>query len=354
MIELWTLAIALVTALACALSGSFLVLKREALVSEGLAHAVLPGIVIAFVLTGDRTSPLLLVGAAAMGLAMILAVQAIRRTGVVDPTASLGVVFPALFSVGVLLSSLELAGVHFHADCIIEGNLALAPLDRLELLGRDLGPRAFWSVSTALSLVGGFVLLLFKELKLLSFDTELAASLGFRPGRVHLAWLAVVSFTIVASFEAAGSILVVALMIAPAAAAVLWVNDVRQVLALAAAIALLSAFAGHHLGLALDIAPAGPMATSAGGLFLASLALAPRGILRQGRSHRRSLARLEVDLVAARLESGEPRDWESVRGELGWTTRRFGSAVSRAVSGSAVVHDTGAHTLHLSPGQARR
>ncbi len=348
MIEFWTLAIAAVTALACALSGSFLVLKREALVSEGLAHAVLPGIVIAFALTGDRTSPLLLVGAAAMGLVMILAVQAIRRTGVVDPTASLGVVFPALFSVGVLLTSLELAGTHFHADCIIEGNLALAPLDRLELGGRDLGPRAFWSVSAALLLVGGFVLLLFKELKLLTFDSELAASLGFRPGRVHVAWLAVVSFTVVASFEAAGSILVVALMIAPAAAAVLWVNDVRHVLCLAAVLALVSAFGGHQLGLTMDIAPAGPMATSAGALFLASLALAPRGILMKGRTRRRVLARLEVDLVAARLQPGLPRDCESVRGELGWTPRRFEAAVARAAQGAALLHDAGEGTLQLT------
>lgn len=352
MIEFWTLAIASVTALACALSGTFLVLKREALVSEGLAHAVLPGIVIAFALTGNRTSPLLLVGAAAMGLVMILAVQAIRRTGVVDATASLGVVFPALFSVGVLLTSLELAGTHFHADCIIEGNLALAPLDRLELGGRDLGPRAFWSVSAALLLVACFLLLLFKELKLMTFDGELASSLGFRPGRVHVAWLAVVSFTVVASFEAAGSILVVALMIAPAASAVLWANDVRHVLGLAAVLALASAFAGHHLGLVMDIAPAGPMATSAGVLFLVSLALAPRGILVKGCTRRRALAQLEVDLVSARLEPGEPRDCESVRGELGWSPRRFGAAVARAVSGSTLVHDAGSGTLHLSTGPA--
>ncbi len=349
MIEFWTLAIAAVTALACALSGSFLVLKREALVSEGLAHAVLPGIVIAYALIGDRTSPLLLVGAAAMGLVMVLVVQAIRRTGMVDSTASLGVVFPALFSVGVLLTSMDLAGTYFHADCIIEGNLALAPLDRLELGGRDLGPRAFWSVSAALLLVLGFVLLLFKELKLLTFDPELAASLGFRPNRVHMAWLAVVSFTVVASFEAAGSILVVALMIAPPAAAVLWVDDVRHVLGLAGVFALASAFAGHELGMALDIAPAGPMATSAGVLFLASLALAPRGILMKGRAHREVLARLEIDLVAARLRPGSARDQESVRGELGWPPHRFEAVVARGVSGSALVHDAVAGTLLLAP-----
>lgn len=348
MIEFWTLAIAAVTALACALSGSYLVLKREALVSEGLAHAVLPGIVIAYALLRDRSSPLLLVGAAGMGLVMILAVQAIRRTGVVDSTASLGVVFPALFSVGVLLTSMDLAGTHFHADCIIEGNLALAPLDRLVIGGRDLGPRAFWSVSAALLLVSGFVVALFKELKLLTFDPDLAASLGFRPNRVHVAWLAVVSFTVVASFEAAGSILVVALMIAPPAAAVLWVDDVRHVLGLAGVLALVSAFAGHEIGLALDIAPAGPMATSAGALFLASLAFAPRGVIVKGRAHRRLLARLEEDLVVARLQPDHPRDSETVRGELGWTSRRFDAVVARAVSGASLVHDVGTGELHLT------
>lgn len=349
MIEVWTLAIAAVTALTCALSGSFLVLKREALLSEGLAHAVLPGIVIAYALLRDRTSPLLLVGAAAMGLVMVLAVQAIRRTGVVDPTASLGVVFPALFSLGVLLTSVELSGAHFHADCIIEGNLALAPLDRLEVGGRDLGPRAFWSVSLALALVLGFVLVMFKELKLLSFDPELAASLGFRPSRLHVAWLAVVSLAVVASFEAAGSILVVALMIAPPAAAILWVDDVRRVLALSAALALVSALAGYALGMRLDVAPAGPMATAAGACFLASLLLAPRGVLARGRARRQALARLEGDLVAARLDGGTPRDREAVRAELGWSAQRFEVALARAVAGSGVAVDAGNGSLRRAP-----
>lgn len=350
MIELWTLAIAAVAALACALSGSFLVLKREALVAEGLAHAVLPGIVVAYALLRDRTSPLLLVGAAAMGLVMVLAVQAIRRTGVVDPTASLGVVFPALFSLGVLLTSVDLAGTHFHADCIIDGNLALAPLDRLEVAGRDLGPRAFWTVSSALLAVLGFVLLLFKELKLTAFDAELAGSLGLRPGRLHLAWLAVVSLTIVASFEAAGSILVVALMIAPPAAAVLWVDDVRLVLIVSGLLALGSAVAGHAVAMALDVAPSGPMAASAGAAFLATLALAPRGPVRLGRSRRRSLASMEGELVAARLLPSGSREPESVRAELGWRRPRFDAAVARAVAGGEVQVDVASGDLSLRAG----
>ncbi|MEM9380876.1 MAG: metal ABC transporter permease [Planctomycetota bacterium] len=336
MIEGWTLAIAAVTAVACALSGSFLVLKREALVSEGLAHAVLPGIVIAFVVTRDRTSPLLIVGAAAMGLLMILLVQLIRRTKVVDDTASLGVVFPALFSLGILLASAELGNTHFHAECIIDGDLALAPLDRVELGGVDVGPKAFWAVTSVLVLLVGFLALLFKEMALLSFDEELASSLGLRPALLHVGWLALVSLTTVAAFEAAGSILVVALMIAPATAAVLWTDDVRRLLALACGFGLVSACAGYAIAFGLDVAPNGPMATSAGALFLVSFVVAPGGLL--ARRRRVAVARraMESDLVLARLAGARSRSRDEVASELGWSQRRLDAALERAVARGAV------------------
>lgn len=336
MIEFWTLAIGAVTALACALSGTFLVLKREALVSEGLAHAVLPGIVLAYVVVRDRTSPLLIVGAAAMGLVMVLLVQLIRRTKVVDETASLGVVFPALFSIGILLASAELANTHFHADCIIDGNLALAPLDRLVLGGVDVGPRAFWAVSTVLALLILFTVLFFKEMKLMTFDSELASSLGFKPVLLHIAWLGLVSLTTVAAFEAAGSILVVALMIAPPAAANLWTDDLRKMIGIACLFGLASAGLGYWIGFALDVAPNGPMATSAGGLFLLSLVLAPRGAFAQARATRKARSRMETELLVGRLAPGASRPRAEVADELGWPVARFEAVLTRATTSGAI------------------
>lgn len=349
MIEFWTLLIAVVTAAACALTGTFLVLKREALVAEGLAHAVLPGIVIAFVLTESRTSPLLIVGAAAMGLAMVLLVQAIRRTGIVDRDASLGVVFPALFSVGVLLANAELSGVHFHADCIIDGNLSLSVLDRVNAFGRDLGPKSLWTMSLALLAVTAFLAIFYKEMTLVTFDPGLASTLGFRPGLMNAAWLALVSFVTVAAFETAGSILVVALMIAPPAAASLWTKNLSLLLAVAVLFAIVASVSGFYTAFALDIAPAGPMATLAGAVFLASFIFAPRQGLLSSRLRRRSQSReLEASLLAARAESSGPAHPEALRSELDWSTARFDRALEQALD-QGRIHRDGAGALHAPP-----
>lgn len=287
-LELWTLAIASLTAVACALCGVFLVVKREALVSEGLSHAVLPGIIFAFVLLRDRNSPLLILSAALMGVVMVLLVQLIRRTRLVDDDASLGIVFATLFSIGILVSNLEIRNVHFHAHCVIDGNLALSPLDGLTVGGYSWGPKSFYVMLGVLMALLGFLSVCYKELKLMLFDETLAESFGFRPGLLHFIWLTLVSITTVAAFETAGSILVVALMITPPAAAYLLTHDLRHMLSLSCAIGVLSAVGGFFLALPLDIAPTGPMAFVSGVVFLVTLVLAPRqGLLaRRWRTHR--------------------------------------------------------------------
>ncbi len=349
-IVVWTILIAALTAVTCSLCGLFLVLKREALVAEGLAHAVLPGIVLAFVLLRDRSSPLLIVSAAAMGLLMILVVQLIRRTGVVDSDASLGVVFPALFSMGILLANAELADTHFHADCIIDGNLALSSLDRLVVGGRDIGPKPFWAMLTMLTLVVTFLGFLFKEMKLMTFDSGLADTLGFRPQWLHVAWLALVSMTTVTAFETAGSVLVVALMIAPPAAAYLWTHDLRIMTVLAAGLALVSAILGFGLGYVLDIAPNGPMASMAGLVFLVSLAVAPRrGLLARSVSHDRARRALEGAMLEARLLSGTSRPVGEVADELGWDRKRFDRVLLETTKSRPVRWDQAAGTLALIP-----
>ena len=341
----WTILIGAVTAVTCSLCGLFLVLKREALVSEGLAHAVLPGIVIAFVILRDRSSPLLIVSAAAMGLLMIAGVGLIRRTGVVDSDASLGVVFPALFSFGILLANAELAGTHFHADCIIDGNLALAALDRLHVFGHDIGPAPFWTMLGMLLAVGLFLGIFFKEMKLMTFDGALAESLGFSPQRLHFAWLALVSLTTVTAFEAAGSVLVVALMIAPPAAAYLWTSRLNVMLVLAVVFGLVSAVLGFYVGYVVDVAPNGPMASTAGALFLVSLLAAPkRGLLARRFQRSRSKRSLEGEMLAARLFDGEPRSAIEVAAELGWGPGRIRRA---AASAPLVVWDENGQSVRL-------
>lgn len=300
-IELWTLAVALITAVACSICGVFLVAKREALVAEGLGHAVLPGIIVAFIVFRDRSSPLLIFSAAAAGLLMVLLVQALRRTRLVDDDASLGIVFAALFSIGVLLSSLELRNVPFHAHAIIDGNLALAPLNGWIVAGTNLGPKSFYVMLGVLVAVLSFLTVYFKELKLMLFDPSLSQSFRMRPQLLHVIWLGLVSVTTVSAFETAGSILVVALMITPPAAAYLLAETLSTMIRWSILHGALSAAGGFYWGLALDIAPTGPIASLSGLLFLIVLLVAPkRGLLARWRTRREQRESLYEEVLLRR------------------------------------------------------
>ena len=330
-IEFWTLAIAIVTALCCALCGVLLIVNREALVSEGLSHAVLPGIILAFIVLRDRSSPLLILSAGLAGLLMVVLVQAIRRTGLVKNDASLGIVFPALFSIGIVMASQELGNTHFHAHCIIDGNLALAPLARYVVDGQDWGPRPFWAMAGVLVAVVAFLAMFFKELKLMMFDGGLARSLGFKPALLHVAWLGLVSMTTVSAFETAGSILVVALMITPPAAAYLLTDDLKRMLGISAVLGIASAVGGFYLGLWLDVAPTGPMSSVSGAIFLIVLLFAPkRGLFARRRRRRDQRERLQEHLVLAQLQGGPQSDRELALA-LPWGAPLVARAVERVI-----------------------
>jgi manganese/zinc/iron transport system permease protein len=281
--------IAAVVAAACALPGVFLVLRRMAMLSDAISHTVLLGIVIAFFIAGSLESPLLIMGAAAMGVLTVSLVELLNRTKLVKEDAAIGLVFPALFSIAVILISRYARGVHLDVDAVLLGELAFAPFDRIQFLGLDM--------PTSLAVMGGILLInilfigfFYKELKIATFDPGLAATLGFSPVLIHYGLMSLVSITAVGAFDAVGSILVVALMIAPAASAYLLTDDLRRMLGLSALIAVFSAISGYWLARGLDANIAGSMATVMGIVFLLIFFLAPkRGLVAvaRRRSHQR-------------------------------------------------------------------
>jgi manganese/zinc/iron transport system permease protein len=209
------------------------------------------------------------------------------RTRLVKQDAAIGLVFPALFSVAVILISRYAGGVHLDTDSVLLGELAFAPFDRLALLGID-APRALWVMGGVLLLNLGFIVLFYKELKLSTFDAGLAAAMGFSPALLHYGLMSLVSITAVGAFDAVGSILVVALMVTPAAAAYLLTDRLGRMLALAVALGVGSAISGYWLARLLDANIAGSMATMTGVLFLLVFLLAPeRGILARVARRRR-------------------------------------------------------------------
>jgi len=290
------LLIAVVTAVAAALPGTYLVLRRLAMVSDAISHAILPGIVVAFFVTGDLSSPLLVAGAATTGVLTVALIEAVNRSRLVPEDAAIGLVFPALFALGVVLVSRYAGDVHLDTDAVLLGELAFAPFDRFAVSGRDLGPVALWTMGGILLINLAFIAVVFKELKLATIDTGLAAALGLRPALLHYGLMTVVSITAVGAFNSVGSILVVALMIAPPATAYLLAERFGPMLALSALTAAVAAAAGCGFAYLLDVSIAGAMATTCGVLFAAAFLLAPRrGLVVQVR--RRAAQRLEFGVT---------------------------------------------------------
>lgn len=270
------LLIAVVTTSACVLPGVFLVLRRMALMSDAISHAILPGIVVAFFLTEDLTSPLLVIGAALTGLLTVLLVELLNRTRLVKEDAAIGLVFPALFSLGVILISKYAGGVHLDVDAVFNGDLVRAPLERLVLYGWDLGPKSLYVMGAILLVNILFIALFYKELKLATFDAGLAAALGFSPLVIHYTLMTLVSVTAVGAFDAVGSILVVALMIAPPAAAYLLTDHLGRMILLSLILGAASAVSGYCFAELLhDASISGSMAASAGIIFALVFLLAP-------------------------------------------------------------------------------
>lgn len=312
-----TLAIAVVTAVACAVPGAFLVLRRMALVSDAISHAILPGIVVAFFVTGSLTSPWLVLAAAATGVLTVALIEALNRTRLVAEDAAIGLVFPALFSIGVILVSRFAGDAHIDTDAVLLGELALASLDRWVVAGVDLGPRALWSMGSILVFDLALVAALAKEFKLATVDPALAAALGFRPGVLHYLLMGMVSITAVGAFNAAGSILVVALMIAPPAAAYLLVNQWRRMVWLSGVLAALGAVIGYGAAVVFDVSIAGAMATASGGLFALAFGFAPeRGLVAQGRRRAAQRLDLAVKMLTVHLVHHEGTDREREENRL--------------------------------------
>lgn len=247
------------TAATCALLGNFLVLRRQGLMGDAISHSVLPGLVAAFLLTGSRSTIPMLLGAAGAGVAAAVLIELVRSLARLESGAAMGVVFTVMFALGVvLLEQAAARGVDIDPDCVLYGQLEDvfwmppaswgAMLSAEALFGPAGLPRELLTAAGVGAVAALFVCLLHKELVLSSFDPELATSLGISARAMHYALMVVVAGAVVASFEAVGSILVIALLICPASTARLLTDRMGVQLALTLGIATFAAIAGYVLG----------------------------------------------------------------------------------------------------------
>ena len=284
--DTWIVATGMLSAMACALLGNYLVLRRMSMTGDAISHAVLPGLAIAFLFTGSRGSLPMLVGAVLIGIVTAFLIQAIYRLSGLDKGASMGVVFTTLFALGLILIRQAADHVDLDPSCVLYGAIELTPLDTYDLGGFEI-PRAAVTNGAMLLFNLAFVLVFYKELKITSFDPALATTIGINADMLHYILMTLVAATTIAAFESVGSILVIAMLIVPGAAAHLLTDRLGGMLALSMVIAALAAVLGHLGAITVpvwfgfrDTSTAGMMAVAAGLLFLMVFLFAPRyGIL---------------------------------------------------------------------------
>ncbi len=272
--DLWILAVAAMTNVACAVIGVYLVLRRISMLGDALAHAVLPGLVLAFLWGGRLSIGWMFLGAWSVAVLTTFLVQTLERRGGVTADAGMGVVFTALFASGVLLLNRFAGAVHLDPDCVLFGLLEFTPLNTISMAGWEV-PRAAVTIAPVLAMNVLFVLVFWKELKLTSFDAALAVTLGFSATTMHYLLMAVVATTTVASFEAVGSILVVAMLLVPGATGHLLSDRLERVMLWGVVTALASAAGGFALAVWFDANIAGSMAVVGGMCYLAALVASP-------------------------------------------------------------------------------
>lgn len=310
--------IAAVVAAACALPGVFLVLRKMAMMSDAISHAILPGIVIGFFLTNDLSSPWLILAAAATGVLTVMLVELLMATKLVKEDAAIGLVFPVLFSIGVILIAQYAGDVHLDTDAVLLGELAFAPFDRFVAFGFDLGPRSLLVMGGVGLINALFITLFYKELKVATFDAGLAAALGFAPVAIHYGLMTLVSVTAVAAFDAVGSILVVALIIGPPASAYLLTDRLGRMIVLSVALGVAAAVAGFWVAYVLDASIAGAMAMMVGVEFGVVYLVAPRhGMLSRLRRRVRQKWSFAEKMLAIHLLHHEDGPEEEVENRLG-------------------------------------
>lgn len=239
--------------IACALPGNFLILRRQALIGDAISHVVLPGIVVAFLITGAVASIPMMLGAAGAAIVAVILIEAIKRLGNIEPGAAMGVVFTSLFAAGVLLlEQSDTSSVHLDVEHALMGNLESLIWFRAEGWHSLLDPAALASlphelprIAVVCALVVVLTLIFWRWLKIATFDEGFAQALGIPTAALGFGLVVTAAIAAVAAFDAVGSIIVIAMFICPPAAARLMTNNLGRQMWWSVAFATLSAILGY-------------------------------------------------------------------------------------------------------------
>jgi len=269
--EFYIIFTGITVAVACALIGSVLVLRKMAMLSDAISHAVLPGIVAAYLISGTRNSGIMILGAMVAGIICTSLVELLHKKAKLQTDSSIGVTFTWLFAVGVILLTAFAGQVDLDQDCVLYGEIALTPFDVLtSSSGLELGPRSAYVMLGVIAIIVLVFTFCRKQLLATSFDPAFAEVIGIRSYWWNQLIMALVSITTIAAFEAVGAILVVALMVVPPCAAYLLTVKLPVMMGLSIIFGIVAAVLGYYFAVFTNSSVSGSMVVVAG----AELALA--------------------------------------------------------------------------------
>lgn len=245
MFDVWIILTGCMVAIPCALLGSFLMLRKMVMIGDAISHAVLPGIVISYLIIQDLSSIWLIFGASLTGMIATILIEFFKKKARLQNDTSIGITFTWLFALGVILITVFAGNVDLDLDCVLFGQIEYIALSHtISLFGVEILPTGTFTLFIITSLVILFVILFYKELEITTFDAGFAASIGVAVSIWHYAIMGLVSFVSVASFEAVGAILVVAFIAIPPATAYLLTHDLRKLLWLSSFMGIISVVIG--------------------------------------------------------------------------------------------------------------
>ncbi len=271
MIAFWIILTAFLLNMNTSLIGSFLLVRNMSMMSDAISHAVLPGIVIAYLFSGTQDSPLILVGAIIFGILTTFLIQFLLRFKNIDRGAAIGAIYTFLFAVGIVLLSYFTKQVDLDLDCVLYGEIAYSPLDVYLVQNVNFGPKSIYILTGTLLLVIGVIYYFYKELVTTSFNEEYAKSIGIPVQLIHYLLMSLVSVVTVVSFEMVGAILVVAFIVGPPATAYLWTNSLKGIMKWSMLIGGVSIVLGYYTAYLLNASISGAIAVFIGLMFLISI-----------------------------------------------------------------------------------
>ncbi len=271
MYQIWIYIIALLIVIPSTLLGCFLLLRKSVMVSDGISHSILPGLVIGFLVTKSLYSPILLLFASLFGVFTIVLMEWIYKNDRIKKEASISISFTFLFAVGILLiANFTSENTELHQECILYGDLNAVPLHTLFINGIGLGPKALWTLLLLNICVISCLFIGWRALNVTSFDPIYATSIGFNPKKWNYILMTLVALTVVIAFDIVGAILIISIIAAPAASAYLFCKQLKSFILLSLFLGIIYTLLGISISFYFNLILSATLALVFGVLFLVS------------------------------------------------------------------------------------